>query len=406
MNRSSIFFSISITFIALFIFILISFGVLYKESQHREKMFNQQRAMDISHTIRKELRRDRKVTEEIEEYLDLMDFIIIKDKDNILKNEDKKICWSKDRKRVSILSFKLNDRSYIYIKHHRINILLLDNSPIDNFRIYILLVFLAILLAFTLLYLNTIKKLKPLSILKQRVQNIGEENFDIECASHKKDEISQLSNEFDKSVKKLKSLKESRNVFIRNIMHELKTPIAKGQLLTQLQDTKENRESMQKVFYRLESLINEFASIEELVSTKKILSKKEYFLSDIVDNASDLLMNSDENIIKKFEDIKINVDFRLFSIAVKNLIDNAIKYSTDKKVKIKTEGSNIIFENRGDKLIYPLTDYFEPFFKNEKIESNQGFGLGLYIVKHILDANKLEIRYEYDNGVNQFIVKT
>ena len=86
-----------------------------------------------------------------------------------------------------------------------------------------------------------------------------------------------MANEFKKSALKLKSLKEARNIFIRNIMHELKTPITKGKFLTQLELNTENNEKLKSVFNRLESLINEFASIEELISSNKSIEKKVLF---------------------------------------------------------------------------------------------------------------------------------
>ena len=404
MNKSSIFFSITITFVALFVFIIISFGVLYKGSQKREELFNYKRSFDIAHSIKKELRREGVITQELEEYISLMDFSIVKDKDKFLESQDKHIKWKKHKRGQEISSFELDGKNYLHLKNHSIDILLLDTHESQDFRTIIIFVFLSILVAFILLYFTTIRKLKPLRKLKENIKNIGEEDFDIICASTKKDEISQLANEFDKSAKKLKALKESRNVFIRNIMHELKTPITKGQFLVQLPSTDENRESMQKVFYRLESLINEFASIEELISTKNEIQIKEYYLSDIIDNASDLLMSGEENIHKEFEDVQIEVDFKLFSIAVKNLMDNGIKYSSDKQVTIKTQGSFIIFENRGEKLASALEEYFEAFSKSQDTNSSQSFGLGLYIVKHILDANQLLLGYEYENGINRFII--
>ncbi len=80
-----------------------------------------------------------------------------------------------------------------------------------------------------------------------------------------------------KSAQKLKNIKESRNIFIRNIMHELKTPITKGKFLLQLEKSDENIEKLKMVFNRLESLINEFATIEELISQNRVLEKKELF---------------------------------------------------------------------------------------------------------------------------------
>ena len=404
MNKNSILFSISITFVALFLFILISFAVLYKGSKHREESFNEKRAFDIAHTLRKEFRHSSVISKELSEHLEFMEYKLIKEKKPLLEDNEKTVHWHKQRKGTSITYFKLSSQNYIHIKNRKVDILLLDNKNLDNFRTYIFFIFLSILVAFILLYITTINKLKPLSLLQAKVTTVGDENFDIECASDKKDEISQLANEFDKSVKKLKSLKESRNVFIRNIMHELKTPITKGQLLTQLPNTQENIESMQKVFYRLESLINEFATIEELISTKKSIIKKEYLLSDLVDNASDILMADEASVTQEFENIKVNVDFKLFSIAIKNLMDNAIKYSSDKKVTIKTEGLSIVFQNRGERLKHPLESYYEPFFKEGVIVSNQSFGLGLYIVKHILDANEVKLDYQYHDGVNSFSI--
>jgi two-component system, OmpR family, sensor kinase len=404
MNKSSIFFSISITFIALFVFIIISFGILYTGSQKREEFFNHKRALDISHSIKRELQRERAITQELAEYLESMDFVIVKDKSSILKNRSIVTKWVEKRRKVTIKSFELNSKNYLYIHNPVIEILLLDKHESSNFRVLLFFLFLSILVGFILLYFNTIRKLKPLSTLQENIKNMGEEDFDTLCPTTKKDEISQLTNQFYKSSKKLKALKESRNIFIRNIMHELKTPITKGQFLTQLPSTDENQESMQKVFYRLESLINEFASIEELISTKHKVEKKEYLLSDIVDNASDLLMSSEDSINQEFSELRVNVDFKLFSIAVKNLMDNAIKYSTDKQVSIKTEGSSIVFENKGDKLQYPLEKYYEAFFKSENSNSNKSFGLGLYIVKHILDVNEFTLKYEYLEGVNRFII--
>jgi len=403
MNKSSIYFSITVTFIALFVFTSISFVILYEGSKKREEHFSHKRTFDIAHSIRNDLRKGRGITKELLEHLKFMDFIIIEEKSKILENPNKISRFKKDMREHMFYAFELDKKNYIYIQNSRYDILLLDNYEPDDFRTVMIFLFIAILFAFALLYLNTMRKLKPLKTLKESVKNIGEEEFDILCATNKKDEISQLANEFDKTAKKLKVLKESRNIFIRNIMHELKTPITKGQFLAQLPSNDKNKESMQKVFYRLESLINEFASIEELISTKEKIEMKEYLLSDIVDNAMDLLLDVDENVNQEFGEIKMTVDFKLFSIAVKNLMDNAIKYSTDKKVTIKTQNSSIVFQNKGDRLKHSLNEYFEPFFKDGN-NINQSFGLGLYIVKHILDAHELTLHYEHESGVNKFII--
>ena len=402
MNKNSIFLSITLAFISLFILLIISLFILLHDIHKRENFVNAKRSFDIAHLVLKEMKHKGYVSQELKESLELFDFIYLEDKQSILRNNDLHLIWKNDKRKVKLTRYDLDGKNYLYIKLHKTAILLLDKNEIVNSKNYILAVFAFLFIGFFLLYLRTIKKLQPLATLQKQVKTIGEENFDIECATDKRDEISQLANEFDKTAKNLKNLKESRNIFIRNIMHELKTPIAKGQFLTQLPDTQANKESMQKVFYRLEALINEFASIEELISTKKVLTKKEYYLSDIVDNASDILMNQDKNLIQSFENIKVNVDFKLFSIAVKNLIDNGIKYSKNRVVTVKTKGSIILFENVGAQLDYPLESYFEAFFQSET-KSTQSFGLGLYLVDSILKVHDKVLAHEYEDGVNRFI---
>ncbi len=341
------------------------------------------------------------------EYLHSLNYKLFKKKssiDAITYNPKTKVLVNKKRGKHFIFRvLLLDDKQYIYLKKHGHTFLLEDKNQLDgNSNIYIILVFAIILISLILSFIITLRKLMPLKILKDKVSTLGDENFDFECCNMDgKDEVSLLAMEFKNSAKKLKDIKEARNVFIRNIMHELKTPIAKGRFLTQIQRNEQNDEKLKEVFISLESLINEFASIEELISSNKNIEKRYYFLDDICDNAKDILMIEDEKVQLCYENKKLEVNFKLFSIAVKNLIDNAIKYSDDKKVTIKSENEDIIFENSGKKLKYKLEEYYEPFFAKED-KTNNSFGLGLYIIHNILKANDYTLEYEYKNALNIF----
>ena len=407
MSRDSIIFTISVTFFIALLLVLLSFGILYKVSEQREENSWQKRNMQAAKMLLREFHR-KGITKELEEDLELINYSIVSPEmqQKIVENPNlqSQKPYKKHKHYMQMQELKLDGKHYVYIQSKRGDILLLNNNEMHSYSHLIFVLFVSIFFIFLLLYLTTLQKLKPLKSLKQKVENFGDEEFDISCASDKKDEISLLANEFDKSAKKLKKLRDSRNIFIRNIMHELKTPITKGKFLTELASTKENNLKMQKVFYRLESLINEFASIEELISTKKILQIRDYSLMDIIDNAVDILMCDEKSVAKEFENINIKVDFKLFSIAIKNLIDNAIKYSPDKKVSIKIENSKIVFQNRGKALEYELQRYYEPFFSSSKAET-EGFGLGLYIIENILSASGYSLGYEYKNGLNIFTLE-
>ena len=301
---------------------------------------------------------------------------------------------------------------YLYDNHHYILVndsgalyLLKDNTQLNFFNPMIMIIFIAILSLFLLIYLTTVRKLYPLKVLKNHIKKLGNESFDIHYRVKGDDEIAELAKEFATASRRLQKLKDSRNIFIRNIMHELKTPIMKGKLLTELPSTEQNVQRMKDVFYRLENLINEFASIEEVIASTKKVELKTYCIEDIIDNAKDMLLydESSNQIIQQGScNQKIDLNFKLFSIAIKNLIDNAIKHSSDKTVTIACSEKKITFTNSSAPLKHELSNYFEPFFK-EKTNSN-GFGLGLYIVHKILKAHKFSLKYRYYDGKSEFSI--
>lgn len=332
------------------------------------------------------------------------DLVAIKE---FLSNANVSLVHSKNLRRGQNISiYYHNDHHYILIDDNSNLYLLKDNTKISFFNPMILLMFVAILSLFLLIYLTTIRKLYPIKILKNHIKKLGNESFDIKYKVKGDDEIAELAKEFATSSKRLQKLKDSRNIFIRNIMHELKTPIMKGKLLTELPKNDTNNEKMKAVFYRLENLINEFASIEEIIASTKEVPMKSYCIEDIIDNAKDMLLyDEDSNQIVRDGECPhvVALNFKLFSIAVKNLIDNAIKHSKNKAVRIICEKDRLIFENDGEGLKYPLRNYFEPFFKGDD-GSQSGFGLGLYIVHKIIKAHRFNLEYEYIEGKNRFSV--
>lgn len=406
MKKESIFFTISISFILSFILVVASFLILIA---HNYKV-SEEKYLDKYIPLVKMVTRQERIgfTPEFLESLKEINYeLFLNNKaiNAITYHPKTKVLFErihpKHRDILRVLS--LHGNNYIYLKRKGETFLLKDLETANSItHIYIMLVFGSLLAMVILVYLITLRKLMPLKILKEKVTTLGEENFDFDCCdSSKQDEVSLLAQEFKKSAQKLKKIKEARNVFIRNIMHELKTPITKGKFLVQLPQTHENNEKMKHVFERLENLINEFGSIEEVIASTKQFDHANYFLNDIIDNAIDILLIDEELVSREFENIKVNVNFKLFSIAVKNLIDNALKYSSDGQVVIKTYHEEIIFENHGNSLEYELDSYFEPFFKNSNKNS---FGLGLYIVNSILKANGYRLKYVYENGTNRFSI--
>lgn len=403
MNKDSIIFSTTINYLITISLLIISFIFLlsYENFTKEEQISNRYKALTrVVFKQRSELNLDSLAV------LKEMNYEVIskENAEEVLNSLDKKLLFVRGKPRDGFKVFEIKNKNYILFEQGR-NILLVKDIESPNFSIflYIFLVFILLFIAITFLYIKTLRKLLPLKELKENVSLLGSENFDFEIKnSEKKDEITLLANEFKNTALKLKNIKESRNIFIRNIMHELKTPITKGKFLINLENSEKNKDKMNLVFTRLEALINEFATIEELISGLQKIEKKPYFLEDLIDNAKDILMLEDENSIDLYENIKLNVNFKLFSIAIKNLLDNAIKYSTNEKVEIKNIGEDLYFINDGIALEGEFENYLEPFVKKGDTNS---FGLGLYIVNTILKANSYKLLYKYEDGKNIFICK-
>ena len=404
MNKNSIIFSTTLNFLITSLLLIVSFIFLlsHENFKKNEQIFERYKPI-IKMVSGKKFYFDKDFHKNL---LD-MNYELFESKEeikNILSNNKKIIFARSNKHNETFKIFEIDGKIYLFFEKLDTQILIkdLESQNLTN-SFYTIFVFVSLLVVITILYINTLKKLLPLKELKDKVINFGDEKFDFDLSnSSSKDEVTLLANEFKKSAQKLKNIKESRNIFIRNIMHELKTPITKGKFLLQLEKSDENIEKLKMVFNRLESLINEFATIEELISQNRVLEKKSYFLEDLLDNAKDILMIDDNCVKNSYENIKLNVNFKLFSIAIKNLIDNAIKYSNDKKVEVLTQNEDILFVNSGKKLEGDFEKYLEPFYSKS---SNESFGLGLYIVFNILKANGYNLLYKYEDGKNIFIVK-
>lgn len=333
-----------------------------------------------------------------EAYLDSQNVSLITDKGMVIQIER----FFKDKnkiKRYAVDTYHL--KRIMIIDNDRFK-LILENKNKAKFPIKRALVFAIVFLLIILLYLWIMKSLKPLSTLKSQIQTFSQGNLDIECKSDKEDEIAEVANEFDHAVTMIRELLHSRQLFLRAIMHELKTPIAKGRLVSEMLDDEKNKARMHSIFERLNLLIDEFAKIEKITSKNFDLTIKPYKMSDLMEASTDMLMidNPKRLITTNIEeDYSVEVDFELFTLVIKNLLDNGIKYSTDKHITVVISEHKIEIRNNAQALHEPLENYFKPFHTSKK-----GLGLGLYIVKSILDIHQMELHYVHKNGENIFTV--
>lgn len=407
-NKNSIFFTLGISLIVTIILLTISFFTIGKMDQIKQFSQLKKKYMTIGKIINQEYTRFG-FTDDLRYMIEDMGLILISNHqniENILKHEQLKLIIKKRSENTLLHIFYNGEDNFLYFQTPFEEFIIIDKEITFNthnqitFFVFLFLLFMILLIAY-----SVYKKLAPLNELTSKIDDIGKKDLKLLfLKENAQDEVSLLAKSLLEKSENLNKLKTARDVFIRNIMHELKTPITKGRFLTQLPESVENKEKLTKVFYQLESLINEFALIEEVIAKKENIDKREIFFDDILENSFDILILEDESKVSvNTNNLKINVNFKLFTIVVKNFIDNAIKYSTDGKVDIQINNNSISFSNKGKKLEYDLDKYYEPFF-SEHTNQKESFGLGLYIIKNILDVHNFKLNYTYKEEKNTFTI--
>ena len=319
-----------------------------------------------------------------------------------------KIIFAKQVQLGLFQSLLFQDSLYLQIKNPSFQILL-ESDDTKNINDPIWVGFILTSAFLISLYVSVINSLMPLKKLSSDIRKFGAGNMDVNIAKpDSNDEIAKVAIEFDAAASKIKELLRSRQLFLRTIMHELKTPIGKGRIVSEMVQNETHKSRLIAIFERLDMLINEFGKIEQLLSKNYALNYQESYFSNILEQARDMLM------LDKFEekvsvdirqDILLRVDFGLFSLAIKNLIDNALKYADDKKAQVICDKDGIVVRNLGKPLQNPIEYYLQAFIR-EKGNKSGGMGLGLYIIDHICQMHKFSLKYSYEDGYHTFKICT
>ncbi|WP_320035289.1 ArsS family sensor histidine kinase [Halarcobacter sp.] len=318
-----------------------------------------------------------------------------------LLNEAKPILMRQNSKGMYRI-FSFEDNLYTYVQRDGYNLMLQDAQ---NYTYNLLIISLAIALSLGILfslYFILKRKLKPLRNLNREIKKFSEGDLNVRIKSNSSDEIGTIAKTFDEAITHINNQTKSKELFMRNMMHELKTPITKAMFIAETLDDDKKRETLQRAFKRMDDIIKELAMVEKLTSNNTAVYKEPTSFFKIYKRTIEIALLSPEKISSKINDFKLNADTAMLSVALKNLIDNGIKFSPNKHVVLKANKHRIDIISEGEKLKYDLEYYTEAFSQEEK--RSDGFGLGLYIVKTIANLHGYKLIYKHNQGKNIFSI--
>lgn len=201
--------------------------------------------------------------------------------------------------------------------------------------------------------------------------------------------------------------------FTENASHEIQTPLAviqsKIDLLIQSKQLGNDEmiiiDSIQQSVKRL-SQLNKTLLLLVKIENNQFNDSKPIILNNVIEKSllalSDFANNKNINISKTIsEEVTINIDNSLCEILINNLFQNAIRHNIENgTIEIILEAQSLTIKNSGPKLNFPIENLFNRFNKDQ--QNNNSFGLGLSIVKSIVELYKFKIEYHFINDIHEF----
>ncbi|MDQ0175930.1 sensor histidine kinase [Bacillus chungangensis] len=311
-----------------------------------------------------------------------------------------------------ISSFVIAFLFYILIK---LNIITLG---VPNIFLHIALILLtSIILVTTLTAISGKRVLHPIRELNKATKEVAKGNFKIQVEIDRHNELSDLTRSFNKMVQELGSIETMRNDFVTNISHEFKTPITSMQGYAMLlQDEElsadERREYTDMIIAgtrQLSKLSSNILKLSKFENQKIITDNVEFSLDEQIRRS--LLMIepqwSEKNIELDIdlEPVRYCGSVDLLQHVWLNLLDNAIKFSNEGgkiSVRLSEAGDHIITEiaDNGIGMNEETKKHlFDKFYQGDKSRSSEGSGLGLPLVKRIVELSGGAIHVKSELGI-------
>ena len=281
-------------------------------------------------------------------------------------------------------------------------------------------------LAFVISYITTKKQARPIKEMAESAHKFGRGDFSVRVTEgDRQDEIGELAESFNMMADSLERSENARRDLIANVSHELKTPMttitgfADGILDGTIPPEKERKylSVISSETKRLSRLVRGMLDMSHIQSADKHeLCKKSFDVSEVI---CESLLSLEQKITERGLDVDAKLPEEAVSVrgdrdsitqVVYNLIDNAAKFAErGSAIKVslwkQTGKAYVSVENTGETISREeLPLIFDRFHKTDRSrsEDRDGVGLGLYIVKTILDNHGEDIFVTSREGVTRF----
>ena len=293
----------------------------------------------------------------------------------------------------------------------------LEESLKDKASLYEMMIFVIVLIV-TILSVHLI--MKPFGTLIASIRRAGDGNLDEDVNEEAYRETKQISGTINKTLEKLKAVDQSRQEFVSSVSHELKPPITSIRVLA---DSLMGMEDAPKELYqefmhdisdeidRESKIIDDLLTLVRMDKASSELSCTQVQINGLIEMVLKRLRpiarkRNIELIFESKRDVTADIDEVKFSLAINNLVENAVKYNKeDGWVRVTLDADHKFFYLKvADSGIGIPAEFkervFERFYRVDKARSREtgGTGLGLAITRSVVLMHHGAIRVDSVEG--------
>ena len=262
------------------------------------------------------------------------------------------------------------------------------------------------------LYFAIRKLFYPLQTISDHLKKIGagelEQSLDIKGGN----ELSLLADGINEMMLKIRSMLENKASLLLAISHELRSPITRMRVNIELLQSSEKKELLLMDIREMEYLVATILETERLNSGHSQLIQSQFDMAELV---QDVVTQYFEACSMKLSlaSIRVNLDKSRIHLLVKNIIDNACRYSaeSDRPVEIKLEQKQqslqLTVKDYGPGVSSDgLSNLAEPFYRSDaaRQRTTGGYGLGLYLCRLIIEAHNGTLGFESEPGQGMTVI--
>ncbi|MDJ0833984.1 MAG: HAMP domain-containing sensor histidine kinase [Gammaproteobacteria bacterium] len=261
--------------------------------------------------------------------------------------------------------------------------------------------FVAVLLSMLVLFLLIRSSLKPLQTIGEGVKRIGDGDLDSHLDIRNSIEFQRLADGINAMARQIESMLEGKQQLLLAISHELRSPLTRARVNLELMPEHPAKQALIDDCNEMEALINQILESQRLNQRHAVLNKTEFQLDELI---NEILQSyfSQQQIDSQLQPLEYVADRTRISLLIKNLLDNAVKYSgpddPPPQIRLYAEPSAVIVEveDFGIGMAEAELDKItQAFYRIDQARqrSTGGFGLGLYLCMLIVNAHQGQMTF-------------